>query len=662
MLAEAIIRLGRPIVYSQLPNQERLRWLTDVDNESCKNFFQNVFVCELDGSNSAYQFMNVTTGEGKELQADPMRNVAYPILFPQGGNPLRAQGIYPVPCYLMYDPHIKGMKHPSSFSEEVILPRLRNTVSYRGVEEERLEEVATRVAAILASHYEDLISEEKQLGILYILDHSLPVFGKFPRIRRQDPRYLRIAESKLNDGEHVYLDGNEALAGIIEAKFSEAKTLGHAKNAVSTFSNRKEDEVSSIYNKFWLWLSPTWEMPRSIYWGKKDWTKGIKIDREHYEAFLYGTQLLKRITLPISSGMLKEMFAPNTNVEAKRHMKPTSFEPIYGAPIVLPLLDGDSQQLYEKYRQMLKKEEKQSDSDLHLELLAGINRVVPRVSDEHRLTLLYYSGDLSRGNMHVRMVIEDVIPTVAEALQKIIRSINQKELMKIRKAFGSDSDKPFYRIRSLPVMLSNAYGPGYVWSSLQTVFHKQVLTIDRLFQAASRRLVELMNKEDHWGMVDELIFLYAFLAFCNRYHQEVVKTDRRVRTMADWIAMLERYHEGDISVKDVEKVDVLGFVSGLLLKQFSQSYHHKTGKDFVKHRVMKFGSRLTPHMIWRNGLMRCEELKEQWDMHLGGNYFQVLPHVLLGFLEADKNDSLVSERDAFMTAFWSGYLMYQKTK
>ena len=43
MLAESIIRVGRPIAHSNLSNKQRIRLLTDTDRENCKNFFQNVF-------------------------------------------------------------------------------------------------------------------------------------------------------------------------------------------------------------------------------------------------------------------------------------------------------------------------------------------------------------------------------------------------------------------------------------------------------------------------------------------------------------------------------------------------------------------------------------------------------------------------------------------
>ncbi|WP_019419614.1 hypothetical protein [Paenibacillus sp. OSY-SE] len=658
MLAESIIRIGRPIVQSDLPNQQRIRWLTDVDSENCKNFFQHVFLIELDGDNTAFHFIQIGDIEDKSFVPNKINNIAFPILYPNGGNPLHAQGIYPVPCYLMYEAHIHAMEHPESFAVDVIFPRLKNTVSFRQRSEEQLLDVARRSAASIAPHFEQFIKQEKQLGILYIYDHSLSVYRSLDK-RSEDDRYLWIAESRLSLGKQLHIDGDQALAGIIEAKFTEAKSLGSANNAISTFTNQEEEEVASIYNKFWLWMSPTWEMPRSIYWGKDEWIRGIKVDRVSYEAFLYGTQFLKQITVPVTSAILKEMFAPVTSMEAKRHMKHSSFEPIFGVPFVLPLLEGDVEQLYYKYKRILNQSDK-SDDDIHLELLAGIHKFIPQMSDEHRLMIVYYSGDLSRGNMHIRKVIEDVVPSVAALLQKIIKDLNRQELLPIVKALRCNTDKEYHRLRSLPSLLANAYGPGYVWSSLQTVLHREPITVHRLYKNTCIKLLELALKEDEWGMREELVFHHGFLAFYARYQEEVLQSNERVNTLADWERFIDHYHAGEISLSQLQLAEELGFVTGLLLKQFSHSYHRKTGKDFVKQRVMKFGSKLTPDMIWKYGVLRCEELAEQRDMGLGKNFRPVLAQVLLGFLEAEQTHTLHSDKDKFMTAFWSGYLMYKK--
>lgn len=663
MLAEAVVRIGKPIVKSNLSNQERIRFLTDVSSENCKNYFQNVFIIEL--SEDGDVFHKITVGmmnkkskkESFEVNTDQC--TSFPIIYPNGGNPLKAQGIYPIPCYLMYDPHIKGMKDPLEFSTDVLTPRLASTVSYQHLNEVEIEGLSLRIANILAQEYANFISRDKQLGILLIYDEGLHIYKSLDQRTEQSP-YLRITESRLTDGRYLFLKGDEALRAIIDAKFKEAGSLGEISNAISTFTNEKVDKAVSIYNKSWLWLSPTWEMPRSIYWGDKEWTKGIKVDRESYEAFLYGSQLLKQIQVPILGTILKDLFAPNTSVEAKKHMKATSFEPIYGVPMVLPLLDGDSKQLFKKFKKMLDKE--MSDTDLNLDVLAGMDKsFIPESLDDHRLMILYYSGDLSRGNMHIRAVIEDVIPSVASEIQRILQRLKSSELKEIQNWFGLDESR-MYRTETLPALLANANGPGYLWSSLQSVFHRQPLTLERLLNTTAIKLNELANKEDAWNMKQELIFYYSFVYFLNRYDEHILRKEKGVKELADWNDLIHRYHQGTITLEDVQFSESLGFVTGLLVKQFSDSYYQKTKKDFVKHRVMKFGSKLTPGMIRENGVDRCEELAQQWDMKLAGNFRKVLSQVLLGFLDGEEKKWRIPEKNAFMTAFWAGNLIYQQTK
>jgi len=663
MLTESIVRIGKPIVCSDLPIRERIRWLTDVNSDNCKNFFQNVFLIELgDDSDELHriQIGDIMKTKKKEVfVVDEVRNTSFPILYPCGGNPRLAQGIYPLPCYLMYDAHIKEMNKPDYFAAKVLMPRLQNTLGYKGWGDEEKVDIQNRVATLLKNAVDTIVFDGK--GILMLFDDRLSVYKKLNK-REETFSYLWINESILYEGHHLYLNGEEVIKGIINARFDEAGSLGKKKNSISTFTNKKTDEVVSVYNKSWLWLSPTWEMPRSIYWDKKDWTKGIKIDRESYEAYLYGAQFLKQIQVPISSSILKEMFAPIENVEAKKYKKPSSYEAIYGIPMVLPLLDSDLGELFKKFRVMLKKDGKISDTDLHLEVLAGLKEsIVPESSDKYRLSILYYSGDLSRGVMHIRAVIEDVIPSVAHGIQTILKDLRRKALPQIQKMFELKDGRVF-RVETLPALLGNAYGSGYLWSSLQNTLHKKELTIDRLLLSTSKKLNQLANKEDFWGMKQELVFYFSFLYFLSNYNEKILGKEKGVKELVEWQRTIDAYNRGEIDTADVASTEMLGFISGMLLKQFSNSYYQKTKKDFVKQRVMKFGSKLDPKMVWKNGLLRCEELAEQWDLKLAGNFRTVLGHVLLGFIEADNKNLLVSQRDTFMTAFWSGYLIYKKSE
>jgi len=284
---------------------------------------------------------------------------------------------------------------------------------------------------------------------------------------------------------------------------------------------------------------------------------------------------------------------------------------------------------------------------------------VQETGDEHRLTILYYSGDISRGNMHIRAVIEDIIPSVAKMIEKILNLLKARETSIIQEAFGLKKQE-FYRTQTLPSLLANAYGPGYVWYFLQATLHKELLNVGRLCLSTSRKLNELANKENWWQMAQELVFYYSFLYFLQQYEGKILKRKGGLKTLADWNDYMDLYSKGKLDLNYLESVEELGFAAGLLTKQFSNSYYQKTKKNFVKQRVMKFGSKLTPEMIWKNGLLRTEELAQQWEIKIGANFRPVLAHTLLGFLE--KQDQLIPEKDTFITAFWSGYLLYQSEK
>jgi hypothetical protein len=660
LLAEAIVRIGRPLARSVMTVKDRIRWLTDVDSESCKNYFQHVWVVELapDEPHDTLHFMEIgeMKGEGKkaEFNVDSRRNIAFPIHFPNGGNPLNAQGVYPLPCYLMWDPHIKAMKDAGEFAADVLLPRLLKTVPYTQYTEIALRQLAQRVANRLAANIAMWLKEDKQLGILMIFDPNLPCFH-YDDISAE----IRIQESGIRRGQWMALDGPKVLEWIREAKVREATELGESKDQVSTFTNQKSERVVSLYNKSWLWLAPTWEMPRSIYWKDNEWIKGIKVDPETYEYFYYGTQFMKAIQVPISSAILKEMFAPVMHAEARQKIKATSFEQIYGIPMLLPLLDGDSDQQFRKYRLMLRPDENMSRSALHLRLLAGLDLLVPESDDDYRLTILYYSGDLSRGNMHIRAMIEDVIPSVARRVQDILEEVYGIVLPNLKKALGLPDEFVHSSLENLPAMLANAFGPGYVWDMMQKVLHRQPIRLDRLHESTARKCND-SAKQQAWHHVRlELLFYWAFMEFAEKYEHQILKTGKGYERV-DWQRLLAAYETGSWDSEPEWNVPELGFVSGLLTRQFQNSYYAKTGKEFVKSRMLKFGSKLTPQMVWENGLIEFQKLIEQRDLGIGKNFAPALARALLLFPRYQREGLLDKHRNEFVSTFWSGYLMYKK--
>lgn len=656
MLLSDIVKIGKPLVGSSVPIMERIQLLTDFGKDEVKNFYGNVFIVEISESQAMLhykQFQDEYNGP-----VDLGAACGIPITLPSGGNPLHAQGIYPIPSYPLYD------RHMNEFGDEaktikLVKDRLVRTIPYME-QEDKIEELTNLVSEVLLNDAVKYVTEEKQLGILVLVDHSLDLYTTDAK-----ENSLFIVESTLTN-ESLSICSDKIISNIIDSRFIEATELGSIENEVSTISNQFSEKLVSAYNKGWLWLSPTWEMPRSIYWKSKEWTKGIRLNRDEYEAFYYGTQFMKQIQTPLHASLLKEMFAPIQNVEAKKNMRPTSFEAIFGIPYVTPLVKERPLEIYEKFTALKQRYEDKdlSDNDLQLEILSGIQRkVIPNLTDDYRLTILYYSGTLQRGDIHIRGQIEDVVPSVAYELQSIVKKLIKRPFKQIAEYLNISEDWQSYtkfKVNHLPSLLSNAYGPGYIWSLLQSVFHGKSLTISRVIKQTSRRLNELANKEDYWNLRQEMLFYLTFREFYNEYCKNVLKEKEGIGNMEQWELILGRYLKGSLHQEDINSTEKIGFVTGCLLRQFERSYRAKTGKGFVDTRVMRFGSKLTPEMIWKNGLLRMQELQRQWDLGIKENFHDALALVLQGMIRLKETQALSKEKDEFMTMFWSGYLMLQK--
>src|SRR5699024_12815040 len=72
------------------------------------------------------------------------------------------------------------------------------------------------------------------------------------------------------------------------------------------------------------------------------------------------------------------------------------------------------------------------ESDLQLEIISGLQKKIIRdATDDYRITIIYYSGNLSRGDIHIRGQIEDIVPSAAQKVQSILKKLNGRYLKKI---------------------------------------------------------------------------------------------------------------------------------------------------------------------------------------------------------------------------------------
>lgn len=652
MLLSDIIRVGRPIIESKMSIQERIQLLTDVGKDEVKNFYANIFIIELKGDQAKLHYRSYQ--QEANGMVDLKKAAAIPITLPSGGNPLNPQGIYPLPFYPMYERHINQFEDKKK-TFKMVHDRMIRTVPYFGYEKEALRKKAEIIANCITTEGKKFIQDGKQLGVLVILDYFLDLFST-----KEQTDFLQVLDI---DGERVFIDSNKIVSNIVEARFQEAKELGTGKNQITTISNEPADEVVSAYNKSWLWLSPTWEAPRSIYWKKNEWTKGIRLNREEYEAFFYGTQFLKRAQTRIRSSILKEMFAPTFSPEAKAKMNPQSFETIYAIPYLLPLTENPTSELFNKFRNLITKYESKEvhPNDIHLEIISGLEKkVIRNVSDDYRLSILYYSGNLGRGDIHLRAQIEDVVPSTARKVQGIIEKISDKYLKLIAEMLFLTEEQTSYiqfKVKYLPSLLSNAYGPGYLWSSMETVLHGRPIKMQRVTKQAARRILELANKKDFWNIKLELLFYHLFAAFFDQYHSIILGKERKVFGVQEWKELVKRYLDGSLTETDFDSTEKVAFITGLLMQQFNRSYYRSVGKEYLETRVMRFGSALTPEIIWKKGLVEMEGLRMRRSLKLAENYFKALPLVLQAVLKLKEEGRFTKEKDEFMTMFWSGFLM-----
>ena len=134
--------------------------------------------------------------------------------------------------------------------------------------------------------------------------------------------------------------------------------------------------------------------------------------------------------------------------------------------------------------------------------------------------------------------------------------------------------------------------------------------------------------------------------------------------MRDWKTLLPLVTESPPEDMEFENVNELGFACGAVIRQFSRQYWLATktgneGKDYLKQRIVAFGSDLSPDAVWKKALptMFNVDLKLE-KLHLSDE-FKRRVGILLNRCD-DAEESIRANRDGFMCAFWSGYSL-QKT-
>ena len=181
------------------------------------------------------------------------------------------------------------------------------------------------------------------------------------------------------------------------------------------------------------------------------------------------------------------------------------------------------------------------------------------------------------------------------------------------------------------------------------------------FLPVNAAVSKLAGMNCFWNLGRGLLFTWLFTKFLNLYDTLFLKG---AMLGADWRQSLDKAAKTPPEQLSFENVEELGFAAGFLTRRFSRWYWHNTGgsrekgtkgKDFIKHRVMSFGSRLTPEMVWRKALSRFQEYAVKLDMNLTEDFRR-----RAGVVECEYRrlrEQVERKRDEFIGSFWSGYML-----
>lgn len=666
MLVENLIRLGRPFIDGGASPVELLRKVSDVGDVRARNFFQRVFVVEVaerDGVPVVVAHPHASwghiegQGSSERFQPDEDRVIGIPFVIPRG-NPRAPQGRYPIPVYIVYDKDFASFANAPDAIRKFLQGRLSRTVGISYPKE--LIQQVSRVLSAEFARYERR-EGENCLAVIVIADM---IGDDSPFVYDGDGEIITICESRVFPGRSIGVDAARLLDRVWMAKAAEGAEMGTRTGTCSICG--AEGELVSIYSKAWSWFSVTWTAPLPGSLAADQLVEGIALCARCYGALSVGAQVFLGLAQVLPSWLTKEIFSPVDVPQAKENRKAQP-DRIYGSLIALPVLDEFIQD--EGEREFFVRSvttmsvESENAVQRHLDSITGFEARLPLdFTDDrvYRLQLYYYSGDVGRGDVHLRAIIEDVLPSVASALDDVLHqrlSIYADAAAQDLGLILSPPDRE--RLRSLPYLLVTAYGAPYLWQSLADVLQRRSLGAERFIRNVAARMQAWARRlpDSYYRLCLEVLFYLVFREFLRIFHEEIATSTMQRRVlMRPWKELHEMLvkpvHE--VQFQDVEE---LGFACGHLVRQFSRWYAKETGKDFLRHRVMTFGSDLTPELVWQRALSKFSEYRARiWRQGGLPRWFEELSGVVL--IEfARRRDEIHRERASFMAAFWAGYAL-----
>lgn len=704
MIIESLVRLGKPFVQDAgLTPEEIIQQITDVLSPTAKNFFRNVCVVEIDADPTepnkvkvighpslicgSIDFETPAKSSGRQrkrknppkpkenFQPNKSKVIAIPFTLASGGNKLARQGYYPIASYPVYQGRDKSSSGslqtmPGNPEEVFRFLQLRAPYTIRWhVTEKELWMLAQSLAPNLP-HPESGTS--KTMAVIVVIDYRQGIYFHTSAPPPGQGKYAVLCESLLYPGEHIVANLRLIVQNLWLAKLKEGEEKGKIEKGICCFCGSRGYTVSS-YAKAWPLFSTTYRYPLPQELSEKELVKSIALCANCYSALVFGANLFSKTVRTLDRTITRELFSPTQSSVGKTSTRQgRKTEDIYGSCYILPVLDEfmeDEEMRQEFIAGTMGRIEDKERSNLHdvqLQNILGFESILPReLADEnYRLSVIYYMGDWSRGAVDLIATIQDVIPSVAGSLTDICHNVGDfaveiGEL--IAKSWNSsygDEERTRLRTRhtSLPYNLILAYGGPYLWQTLNSALHRHPLPKEPFIRNTAKRMTELAKDlsslENSIALRNEVIFYASFLRFLELYRTEITKEGGSV--LSNWHLWMRRLKEQSPESWKPDSIEEIGFAAGTVIRSFSRQYYHQTDKkDFIKHRIMTFGSTLRPIDVFSKGLARLSEYARRLDMKVSEELREKAAAISMKYLEMQ--DEINKNRDAFMAAFWAGY-------
>jgi len=685
LLSYDFIRMGSILRRSNMRSLDFLRLISDCANPQARNFMANVIFFEIDQTNAdtdiaIWPFEEcgsyIEGAKSKRVfMPDIDRVLAFPFMLPSGGNPLKPQGRYPVSSYLIYDAQFRDFEKSSGAIVKFITGRISKTIGIQ-VNDREIEKLAGLLHEKLKEN--NFSSQEKKLGLMVLANidgKDSPYIYSNINTKRQG-NYLSIGKSKIYADMEIVVDTNKVLQYFWQSTFQEGTVCGSKSNGICSTCHSCTEVVSG-YNKSLSWLPTTWGGPLS-FGNDQKLIESIALCKECYADLTVGANLFSRLSRLVDANLLKEIFSPVTSAVAKNHIKKSGRENIYGSMITLPLMDEilNDEELSDEWVDALYESLEESNSIrkgkpfvvMHMDNITGFAARVPDiwVNEDFRLTLIYYSGDPGRLDIHLRAVIEDILPSTAEKLNEILTDIaDEMDNIMTEYSFLSEQSITWKKkqLQSLLYLLSTAFGAPYVWTSMQKAFKREYIDNKLFIKNISVRMAQeaKLMPDSIFNLQQESIEYFAVNSFLTRYNDELARQKGGQVNMKNVKELISLTWETPVEELAFENIDELGFAAGQVIQKFGNSYYKGNNqKDFIKHRVLTFGSSLTPDVIRTRALGKLEEYTTMLNLKVFPDVLKRGAVVSMNFVQFEQD--IIKDKDRFMAAFWAGYSLGRKNK